>query len=180
LPRPRPRPAAAVELVPLSEAHLTGLADLVGDPAVQRFTRIPVPPPAGFATTWLTSFEQARLDGTRECFAIVDSLDSSSLGAAAPKIDRQTATAELGYVVLPAARGRGVAVSALRQLAAWAFEELGMQRLELLISAANEPSKRVAERSGFVLEGVLRSHALKPGVREDMEIWSRLPSDPET
>ncbi len=167
-----------VELVPLSDAHLEGLADLVADPAVQRFTRIPVPPPAGFATTWLTTFEQARLEGTREAFAIVDSLDSSFLGAAvATRIDHQTATADLGYDVLPAARGRGVAVSALRQLAAWGFEELGMQRLELLISVVNEPSKRVAERGGFMLEGVLRSYAMKPGVREDMEIWSRLPSD---
>ena len=168
-----------VELVLLSAAHLEGLAELVADSDVQRFTRIPVPPPAGFAQTWLTTFEQARLDGAREGFAIVDSLDSSFLGAAvAPRIDRQTATAELGYVVLPAARGRGVAVDALRQLAAWAFAELGMLRLELLISVVNEPSKRVAERSGFVREGILRSYYMKPGLREDMEIWSRLPSDP--
>ena len=174
------RSSAAVRLVPLSEAHLEGLADLTDDPAVQRFTRIPVPPPAGFATTWLVTFEQARLDGTRECFAILDSLDSSFLGAAvAPRIDRQAATAELGYVVLPAARGRGVAVDALRQLATWAFAELGMLRLELLISVVNEPSKRVAERSGFRREGILRSYYLKPGLREDTEIWSRLPGDAE-
>src|SRR5204862_7635370 len=134
--------------------HVDGLTALVEDPGVQRFTRIPVPPPPGFASTWLEVFERGRRDGTREGFAILDPEDASFLGAVvAPRIDREKATAELGYVVLPAARGRGVAVDALRQLTAWAFAELGMERLELLISAANEPSKRVAERSGFVYEG---------------------------
>lgn len=54
-----------------------------------------------------------------------------------------------------------------------------MLRLELLISVANEASKRVATRAGYVREGVLRSLYLKPGVREDTEIWSRLATDPE-
>jgi RimJ/RimL family protein N-acetyltransferase len=63
-------------------------------------------------------------------------------------------------------------------LAAWGFAELGMQRLELLISVVNEPSKRVAERSGFSREGILRSYHLKAGFREDIEIRSRLRSDP--
>ena len=70
-------------------------------------------------------------------------------------------------------------MDALRQLATWAFAELGMLRLELLISVVNEPSKRVAERSGFRREGILRSYYLKPGLREDTEIWSRLPGDAE-
>ena len=148
---------ANVALVLLSKAHLESLADLVEDPAVQRFTRVPVPPPAGFATTWLARYEEGRRAGGREAFAIEDPADSSFLGiAVAPRIDREASTAELGYVVAPAARGRGVATDALGQLTAWSFSELGMQRLELLISVVNEQSKRVAERCGFVREGTLR------------------------
>ena len=52
-----------------------------------------------------------------------------------------------------------------------------LSRLELLISVGNDASKRVAARCGYVREGVLRSHHFKGGVREDTEIWSRLPSD---
>jgi RimJ/RimL family protein N-acetyltransferase len=96
----------------------------------------------------------------------------------APKIDRETRTAELGYVVAPEARGRGVATEALRRLTAWAFEELEMIRLELLISVDNTVSKKVAERCGYVREGVLRSAYFKQGRREDTEIWSRLATDP--
>jgi RimJ/RimL family protein N-acetyltransferase len=171
---------ARVKLVLLAESHLEGLAELVEDPDVQRFTRVPIPPPPGFAAIWLERYEQGRRVGTREAFAIVDLADSSFLGvAAAPRIDREAATAELGYVVAPAARGRGVATEALRQLAAWGFSDLAMARLELLISVANDRSKRVAERCGFVCEGTLRSLSLRPGVREDTQIWSRLPSDVE-
>ena len=81
-------------------------------------------------------------------------------------------------MVAPAARGRGVATETLRRLTAWGFSEVGALRLELLISVENAASKRVAQRCGYVREGVLRSAHFKDGLREDTEIWSRLPTDP--
>lgn len=95
----------------------------------------------------------------------------------APAIDRGTQTVELGYMVAPEARGRGIATAALRLATEWAFSELGAERIELMIAVDNPASKVVADRSGYVCEGVLRSVYLKPGVRCDMEIWSRLPGD---
>ena len=77
----------------------------------------------------------------------------------------------------PAARGRGVGTKALRLLTEWAFGERGLLRLELMISIDNQASKIVAERAGYVREGVLRSLYVKEGVREDHELWSCLPSD---
>jgi RimJ/RimL family protein N-acetyltransferase len=47
-----------------------------------------------------------------------------------------------------------------------------------MISVENEASKRVAERCGYLLEGVLRSVYLKPGRWEDTEVWSHLATDP--
>jgi RimJ/RimL family protein N-acetyltransferase len=165
-----------VTLVPLAREHLPAVEALLDDPDVLRFTRIPEPPPPDFPETWLGLYERGRRDGTREGFAVVD--DGEFLGLAlAPRIDRAARTAELGYVVAPAARGRGVATTTLRLLTDWAFEELGALRLELLIGVANHGSKRVAERNGYRLEGVLRSLHFKQDLREDTEIWSRLPSD---
>ncbi len=165
-------------LEPLGAAHLGALDSLVADTDVRRFTRVPEQPPPGFVETWYASYEEGRRQGTREAFAIVDGDGGQVLGiAVAPTIDRTTRTAELGYVVAPEARGRGVASAALRLLSQWAFSELGMERLELLISVENEGSKRVAARCGYVFEGVLRSHHFKGDLREDTEIWSRLPSD---
>ncbi len=151
---------------------------MLGDPELLRFTRVPEPAPPGFARTWLDGYEAARREGSREAFAIVDEAEGFLGLALAPWIDRETRTAELGYVVTPETRGRGVASEGLRQLTAWAFAEPGVLRLELLISVANTASKRVAQRCGYVREGVLRSRHVKQDLREDTEIWSRLASDP--
>jgi RimJ/RimL family protein N-acetyltransferase len=167
---------SAVVLEPLADTHLGTLEVLMTDAAVRRFTRVPDPPPPGFVETWYRSYQEGRRQGTREAFAIVERGRFVGI-AVAPEIDRAARTAELGYVVVPEMRGRGVATTALRLLTEWAFSELGMERLELLISVENEGSKRVAVRCGYVREGVLRSRHFKGDLREDTEIWSRLPSD---
>ena len=66
----------------------------------------------------------------------------------------------------------------LAELTRWAFAELGALRITLIIDVENRASSRVAERCGYVLEGVMRSTHLKGDVRIDAAMWSRLPSDP--
>jgi RimJ/RimL family protein N-acetyltransferase len=167
-----------IRLEPLSGRHLALLHQLVADPETQRFTRVPAPAPPDFPQQWLAAYEAGLEDGTRIGFAVVDDETGERLGLAlAPTIDSEAATAELGYVVAPGARGRGVATAALGLLTEWALSELGLQRLELRISVENGASKRVAERCGYVREGVLRSVHVKDGLREDTEIWSRLAGD---
>jgi RimJ/RimL family protein N-acetyltransferase len=167
----------SVRLVPLAREHLPGVEGLLDDPEVLRWTRIPEPTPADFAETWLGSYERGRREGTREAFAAVDD-EGEFLGLAlVPRIEREAQTAELGYIVAPAARGRGVATDMLGLLTEWAFAELDMLRLELLITTTNGASKRVAERNDYRREGVLRSLYVKQGVRDDVEMWSRLASD---
>jgi RimJ/RimL family protein N-acetyltransferase len=169
---------AGLRLVLLSGAHLPLLERTIADPDIVRNTRIPEPPPPGFAEFWLGRYEEGRAAGEREGFVVEDE-DGRPLGlAVAPRIEREARTAELGYVVLAEERGRGVATEALRLLTDWAFAELGAVRLELMISVENDASKRVAERCGYLLEGVLRSLYVKPGRWEDTEVWSRLATDP--
>jgi RimJ/RimL family protein N-acetyltransferase len=138
---------------------------------------MPSPTPPDFVSTWLESTRQARSEGTREAFAIVE--DGAFLGwAGSPMIDRAGRTVELGYMVTPAARGRGVATEALRLLTVWAFDELDAVRAELKIGAPNEASKRVGVNCGYVHEATLRSTYRSNKPRWDLEIWSRLASDP--
>jgi RimJ/RimL family protein N-acetyltransferase len=145
---------------------------------MQRFTRIPVPTPPEFPERWLAGYLAGREDGTRIGFAVVDDETGERVGVAfAPTIEPEAATAELGYAVVPGARGRGVATAALGLLTDWAMSALGAERLELRISVENAASKRVAERCGYVREGVLRSVHVRAGVREDTEVWSRLARD---
>jgi RimJ/RimL family protein N-acetyltransferase len=159
-------------LEPLGPRHVAPIADLVRDPAVLRFTRVPDPPPEGFAESWLARYEAGRADGTREGFAVLERGRFAGL-ALAPTIDRTAQEAELGYVIAPHARGSW----SLSALTDWAFRDLGLVRVQLYISADNEASKRVAVKCGYVREGVLRSAYVKPGLREDTELWSRLATD---
>jgi RimJ/RimL family protein N-acetyltransferase len=166
-----------IRLEPLGDSHLAGVAAMFDDADVLRFTRIPDPVPPGWEREWLGFYEEGRRDGTREAFAVVDG-EGSFLGLGlAFGIDREGRQLELGYVVAPNARGRGVATRTLELLTKWAFSELDALRIELWISASNEPSKRVAERVGYRHEGTLRSYHFKQGIRDDFEIWSRLASD---
>jgi RimJ/RimL family protein N-acetyltransferase len=166
-----------LRLEPLSARHSADLTALIADPDVLRFTRIPVPVPPGFVAGWVAMYEDARRAGTREGFAAFGA-DGEFLGMAlAPAIDREAGEVELGYMVAPAARGRGVATAMLRQLTDWAFAHAGAQRIALIIDVRNGASRRVAERCGYTLEGTMRSIHLKQDQRVDAELWSKLPSD---
>jgi RimJ/RimL family protein N-acetyltransferase len=163
-----------VALALLTRAHLPALAELARDPEVQRFTRVPT---GDAVTGWLARYEAGRGNGTREAFAILDDTGAFAGAALAPRIDRDARTVELGYMVVPAFRRRGIATDALELLARWALAELGALRLELLIGTDNEASRIVARRAGFHREGVLRSLHVRDDLRADTEIWSRLPED---
>jgi RimJ/RimL family protein N-acetyltransferase len=63
-------------------------------------------------------------------------------------------------------------------LTRWAFDEQRLERLTLVVDVANAASRKVAERCGYVRDGVLRNAYVKPGVRADTIIYSRLRNDP--
>jgi RimJ/RimL family protein N-acetyltransferase len=63
---------------------------------------------------------------------------------------------EIGYWVAPDARGRGVATRAVTLMRDWAREALGAERLHMQIHPDNLPSRRVAEKAGFVDTGERR------------------------
>jgi RimJ/RimL family protein N-acetyltransferase len=167
-----------VRLEPLDERFTPDFDSLAADPDVIRFTRVPDERTDGFAAMWIESYVQAWEDGSRAGFAIVDQTDDSFLGMAAlVQLDLDLAEGEIGYIVAPTARGRGVAGRAIRLLASWAFEELGLMRLEAWIDVANEPSVRAAERAGFAYEGLRRSVQVKENKVADMAVYALLPGE---
>ncbi len=168
----------AIRLVPVSSDHLEGLAALIADPDVIRNTRVPDEPDEGFERKWLAAYESGAKDGTRDGFAIEDAETGAFLGIAGlVAIERDQQQAEIGYVVAREARGRGIATRALRLVTDYALGEAGLDRVQLLIDVENEPSLRVAERCGYMREGVARSLYVKPGRRADMAVYSMLPGD---
>jgi len=168
----------AIRLVPLTPEHEPGVAELVEVEDVREFTRIPSTPEPGFPARWLAAYEQGWRDGTRAGFAI-EAHDGEFLGMGMfVAIEAEGRQGEIGYVVGPAARGRGVATRTLRLLTDWGFSGLGLHRIELWIDVTNTGSERVAERVGYEQEGVLRSVWFKEDIRRDFGIWSRLELEP--
>jgi RimJ/RimL family protein N-acetyltransferase len=169
---------APLRLEPFAEHHLPALDAVLADAEVLRFTRIPEPVPPDFARSWLARYERGREAGTSEAFAALGGGNGTFVGLAlAPTIDREAGEVELGYLVTPAARGRGVATAMLRVLTDWALNDLGAQRAYLIVDVTNGASQTVAERAGYVREGVLRSLHVKQDRRADCIVYSRLPSD---
>lgn len=170
--------AIPLRLELLTEAQLPDLLACLSDPDVLRYTRFPTRPPDGFVRDWFSGYLAGRAEGTKEAFAAVGD-DGAFLGLAlAPHIDAQARELELGYLVAPAFRGRGVASELLRQLTDWAFGTAGALRASLIIDVGNVASLRVASNAGYQAEGVLRSTYFKEGLRTDVAVWSRLASDP--
>jgi len=161
-----------LRLVPLAEEHLAEVGAALDDPDVARFTRLPSPAPDGFLGPWLERYRQPN----RKAFAAVDEQDRFLGVALAPEINAEAGEMELGYLVPRTLRNRGIATELLRQLTDWALST-GAFRLTLLIDRANVASQKVAERAGYQLEGTMRATYVKPGVRTDIQLWSRLASD---
>ncbi|MGW5283223.1 GNAT family N-acetyltransferase [Streptomyces collinus] len=78
--------------------------------------------------------------------------------------------AEISYGVSPGARGAGVCSNAVDAATMWALDEDGFHRIELGHSTVNRASCRVAEETGFVLEGVRRQALMHTDGWHDMHL----------
>lgn len=70
--------------------------------------------------------------------------------------------------------GRGIATGAVHAATSYAFDTLGLERVQAFVYDWNATSSRVLERAGFVLEGRLRRYVLKDGRSGDALLYARL------
>ncbi len=81
--------------------------------------------------------------------------------------------AEVGYWLVPSARGRGLVHRALRPVIDAMFRN-GVNRIEFQCRVENQPSRAVAERIGGVLEGTRRQSHFVNGAYRDHVVYSVL------
>ena len=82
--------------------------------------------------------------------------------------------ASVGYMVHPAWQGQGIGAEAVSAVVGFCFGELGMHRLEAFIVPGNVASRALAEKLGFVCEGVLRERLRVAGEWRDECLYARL------
>ena len=82
---------------------------------------------------------------------------------------------EIGYWIRTSCARRGFATEATRGLVDYARTHLGARRIEITCDERNQASRRVAEKSGFELEGIRRSSRRGPdGELADSCMYARV------
>ncbi|MFV2101815.1 GNAT family N-acetyltransferase [Micromonospora sp. LOL_024] len=149
------------------------------DPAVVR-TRVP-PTPAGCdeIDRRCRGAESQWLVGGAAAMAVLDVASGDFAGNCMLLYDQPASgQAMVGYSLLPRWRGHGYATRAVRLLARWGFDQVGLARLWAGTLPENVASQRVLEKAGFRREGLLRGRL--PGTaggRVDSTVFGLLPTD---
>lgn len=126
---------------------------------------------------WLT--KRSVWDGHMS-WAVVDAAGSLLAGVSVFEFDFPNANAQLGYWVVPEARGRGIAGAGARTAAEFAFAELPLERIALFHAVENVASCRAALKAGFRAEGTARkSWRYADGLLHDEHLHALLRDDLE-
>jgi [ribosomal protein S5]-alanine N-acetyltransferase len=86
---------------------------------------------------------------------------------------------ELSYQLYgPEHAGQGYATEAVRLLVDYLFAAKKVNRLSLVVVPDNAPSRRIADKCGFQLEGTARGAFFSAGQNHDVLVYSLLRTDP--
>lgn len=131
------------------------IVDACRDPLNQRWLPLlPSPYEREHAEWWLRRAHEVWADGSARAFVIEDHRTGGALGVIEVRLASEPP--DVGYWLAPGGRGRGAMTRALRLVVAHAFDDLGVERLELYTLLENVASQAVAERAGFARVGVVR------------------------
>ncbi len=130
------------------------------------------------AETWHARCAAAwAADGDRE-FGIFDAATDDVLGCiGVNQINHVNRFGNLGYWVRRSRERHGIATAAARLVAQYAFAELALARLEVVVLPDNAASRRVAEKIGARFECVARHRLQWKGSPRDAAVYSLLPGD---
>ena len=148
------------------------------DPEIPRWTVVPSPYTEDEARGWFDTHEAIRATGIGAPFAILDAETGVFVGSIGlHDIDGRSHSAEVGYWIAREMRRMGFASRALSLISQWAFNDLALVRLTLLADVRNRASQLVAEKCGYLREGVMRSAREIKNERCDMVLYARLATD---
>jgi RimJ/RimL family protein N-acetyltransferase len=156
----------------------TALVEAFSNPAIQRWhTR--VFDSIAEAEAWAARWERLWNEETDASWAVTDRETGGLRGYVALRgIDLEAGFAFVAYWTVEAARGRGIAPTAAELMIGWAFQALGLHRLEIRHVVENDASCRVASKLGFAFEGTNNSVELLTDGWHDMHVHARIAPAP--
>ncbi len=178
LPPEPPLADEAVLLRPPRDDDAAAIAAACADAEIARWVPIPVPYTVADARAFIELTRNGWAEGSHATLAIESRADGSLAGMISLERGSTRGRASIGYWLAPWARGYGLASRSVRLVAAWAFEDPQLERLELTTLVGNDASGRVALRSGFLREGILRRYLQFRGRAVDSVMYAMVRDEP--
>lgn len=168
------------ELVTLRELRASDAPSLFALLTTEEVARFISPPP-----TTVEGFEQfiawthrQRAAGQYVCFAIVPHGMDAAVGIFQVRaLDATFQTAEWGFVMGSAFWGRGLFTDGAAAVLGFAFDTIGVHRLEARAAVQNGRGNGALRKVGATCEATLRQSFLKDGRYLDQHLWSMLACD---
>jgi ribosomal-protein-alanine N-acetyltransferase len=164
----------------LRELKLTDAPSLLALLTTDEVTRFISPPPTtveGFER-FIKWAERERESGQYLCFAVVpDGYDVAVGLFQVRQLDRSFETAEWGFAIGSAFWGSGLFVKGAELVLDFAFDTIGVHRMEARAAVQNGRGNGALRKIGAVQEGILRKSFQRGGKLLDQALWAILEDD---
>lgn len=166
-----------VALRELRTGDAPALLELLATSEVAQFISPPPTTVEGFER-FIAWAQQEQRDGRYVCFAVVPEGMTTAVGIfQIRQLEPQLGTAEWGFALGRAFWGTGIFSTSARLVVDFAFETVGVHRLEARAAVANGRGNGALAKIGAVKEGFLRRSFLRHGQYHDQTLWSIVRED---
>jgi [ribosomal protein S5]-alanine N-acetyltransferase len=164
----------------LRELRVSDAASLLTLLTTEEVTRFISPPPTtieGFER-FIQWVQHEREAGRYICFAVVPDGYNTAVGLfQVRQLDPTFGTAEWGFAIGSAFWGSGLFQAGAELVIEFAFEVIGVHRLEARAAVQNGRGNGALRKVGAVQEGILRKSFLRGGKYLDQALWAILSED---
>lgn len=166
--------------VSLRELRLSDAASLFSMLTTEEVARFISPPPStiGGFERFIAWTLQQRSMGTYVCFAVTLEGTDSAIGIfQLRQLEPGFGTAEWGFAIGSPYWGSGIFEEGAKLVLSFAFDTIGVHRLEARSAVRNGRGNGALRKLGAVQEGVLRKSFLRNGEYLDQHLWTILDED---
>ena len=164
----------------LRELRVADAPTLLSLLTTEEVTRFISPPPTtvGGFERFINWAQRERAAGRYVCFAVVPAGHGGAVGLfQIRQLDPTFRTAEWGFALGSAFWGSGLFPSAADLVIDFAFDVIGVHRLEARAAVENGRGNSALRKVGAVREGILRKSFLRDGRCMDQALWALLRED---
>ena len=164
----------------LRELRLTDAPTLLALLTTEEVARFISPPPTtleGFER-FISWTQREREAGRYLCFAVVPDGSDTAVGLfQVRQLDQRFDTAEWGFAIASEFWGSGLFSKGAEAVLGFAFDVLGVRRLEARAAVQNGRGNGALRKIGAVQEGILRKSFLRGGKLHDQALWAIIAED---